>query len=213
MDETAPTKLWELNRTRTLLFILIGTSLLVRSQPWRQMTSTLLVDIVFGVLKGLLPKINLWSQASGSDLGIGFGTSNILGHLNYNPASDPYYITNLDAPIDEFFTDALEGIQFTNVVQLVLESMRADSFPFKERSLFMDYIRENFPLPVNGTPITTSNVTPFIASLAEHTISWETMWTVVPFTHKALLGRTTTIPCQANERLLRTAGVAHGLDR
>ena len=118
----------------------------------------------------------------------GLGT-NPLGNLNYNPGDDPYYISNLDSPIDDFIADALEGVEFTNIVHIVLESMRADSYPFKEESQLMTYIKNNFEFREKGKSVTTSNVTPFIASLAKHTISWETMWSTIPFTHKAMLGR------------------------
>jgi hypothetical protein len=171
-----------------LVLCLIVGSLFLPSQPWRQMTSTLMVDVVWNVISVLISKtIRAQSSFTGP---ANFG-SNPLGNLNYNPRTDPYYISNLDSPIDEFIAQALDGVQFRNIVHVVLESVRADCFPFQEESAFVDYIKANFPPHDNGSAITTANVTPFIDSdsVAEHTISWETMWAVVPFSHKALLGR------------------------
>ena len=167
------------------LCLLVG-GLLLPAQPCRQMTSTLLVDIVRGITSVVVTKgIQAITGPSGhAKLG-----SNPLGNLNYNPWDDPYYISNLDSPIDPFIAGALDGVQFKNIVHIVLESVRADCFPFKEQSPFVDYIKENFRPRKNGSAITTANITPFIDSLAEHTLSWETMWTLVPFTHKALLAR------------------------
>ena len=167
------------------LCLTIG-SLLLPAHPWRQMASTLLVDIVGSVTSAIISKaIRGMSPAIGpTQLG-----RNHLGNLNYNPWEDPYYISNLDSPIDEFIAEALDGAQFKNIVHIVMESVRADCFPFKEDTPFVRYIKDNFPSHENGSSITTDNVTPFIASLAEHTISWETMWTIVPFTHKSIIGR------------------------
>lgn len=166
------------------IFLLVG-GVFLPAQPWKRMTSTLLLDVVGGILSVIVPKaVGRLHTPSTSTLG-----SSPLGALMYNPADDPYYISNLESPVDPFIAEALDGVQFTNIVHIVLESVRADCYPFQEQSAFADYIKQTFPAAVNGTPITTSNVTPFIASLAEHTISWETMWSIVPFTHKALLGR------------------------
>jgi hypothetical protein len=118
---------------------------------------------------------------------VDFG-SNPLGDLNYNPANDPYYITNMDEPIDEFIASALEGVQFTNVFHIILESMREDSFPYDENGLLHQHIQENMEPAENGVPVTTENITPFIASLAENTISWHTVWSTIPYTHKAMMG-------------------------
>ena len=111
----------------------------------------------------------------------------------YNPANDPYYISNLATPVDAFIAEALEGVTFTNIVHIVLESMRSDSYPFNEFGPLANYVNENYGDEPHRQPITTSNVTPFIASLAEHTISWETVWATIAYTHKAMLGRISTI--------------------
>jgi len=76
-------------------------------------------------------------------------------------------------------------------MHIVLESMREDSFPYDEEGLLARHIKLNEEPPAEGgTPITTETITPFIASLADHTISWHTMWSTIPYTHKAMLGRT-----------------------
>jgi hypothetical protein len=115
--------------------------------------------------------------------------SNPLGNHNYDPKHDPYYISNLDQPIDAFIASALEGTRFTNVFHIVLESMREDSFPYDESGLLHQHIQKNLEPAKDGVPLTTKNITPFIASLAEHTLSWHTVWASVPYTHKAMLGR------------------------
>lgn len=167
-----------------ILVLLVG-SLCIRSQPWKQMTSTLMLDIVGNIGSVLTPKLHRIETTPGyRELVV-----NYLGTLNYTPADDPYYISNLDEPVIDFIADALEGVKFKHIVHIVLESMRADSFPFQENSHLVNYIRSNFPPHVNGTPITTANISPFIASLVEHTISWETMWTHIPWTHKAIIAR------------------------
>lgn len=166
-------------------FLLIG-SLLLHGQPWKHIRSTLLFDVVTTILSVLFNKA---LREKKQDCGVvGLGT-NPLGNLNYNPGTDPYYISNLESPLDDFIENALEGVQITNIVHIVLESMRADSYPFKEESELMTYIKKNFEFRTNAKPATISNVSPFIASLAEHTISWETVWSTIPFTHKAMLGR------------------------
>jgi hypothetical protein len=150
------------------------------------MTSSLLLDVIGGIASVFVAKIvrHMFVPAGSSNY-----ASNPLGNLNYNPWEDPYYISNLDSPIDGFIAEALDGVKFQNIVHIVLESVRADCFPFQEQGPFVNYIKENFRPHKNGSAITTANITPFIASLAENTISWDTMWSIVPFTHKALLGR------------------------
>jgi hypothetical protein len=111
-------------------------------------------------------------------------------NLNYNPAEDPYYISNLDLPVDEFIASALKNLRFTNIVHIVLESMREDSYPYDEQGLLHQYIQTNMTPVQNGTPVNTQTITPFIDSLAEHTLSWHTMWSTIPYTHKAMLGCT-----------------------
>jgi len=174
---------------RLLLLLVIGNLFL--PQPWRQMASTLLFDTVISISSVLIIK-HLRNLAGDSVKGSDFG-DNPLGNLNYNPSNDPFYISNLDSPIHEFVAEALGGLEFTNVVHIVLESMRADSYPFKEDGHLATYIERSFDKPTGAKPITASNVSPFITSLAEQTISWETMWATVPFTHKAMLGRKTKV--------------------
>src|SRR5271170_4402482 len=165
---------------------LTAGGLCLPAHPWRQMASTLLVDVVGGVTSALVSKTIRGMSPPIDPAHLG---RNSLGNLNYNPWEDPYYVSNLDSPMHEFIAEALDGVQFKNIVHIVMESVRADCFPFQEDSAFVKYIKDNFPPYKNGAAITTANVTPFIASLAEHTISWETMWTIVPFTHKAIIGR------------------------
>lgn len=171
------------------------------------MTSTLLFDLVENITFVIVSK-NVRAMLSSGPARFGDN----LGNLNYIPREDPYYISNLDSPIDEFIAGALDGVQFRNIVHIVLESVRADCFPFQEESAFVDYIRRNFPPQENGVAMTTSNITPFIASLAEQTLSWETMWSVVPFSHKALLGRIYPQLHRLTIRLLRRTWFAHRLD-
>jgi hypothetical protein len=115
-------------------------------------------------------------------------SNNPFGNLNYDPANDPYYVSNIHLPIDDFIRSALEDTKFTNIVHIVLESMREDSYPFQEDGLLNQHIRAHERPVRGGTPVNTETLTPFIASLAEHTISWHTMWSTIPYTHKAMLG-------------------------
>lgn len=78
---------------------------------------------------------------------------------------------------------ALEGTKFTNIVHIVLESMRADSYPFQEDSSLVAFTMKNYEFISSGTAVTTSNVSPFIESIAEHTISWEIVFATVSFTY------------------------------
>jgi len=125
------------------------------------------------------------AECSGPDASI-IGTHPLAGSL-YNPTKDPYYISNLDQPVDSFIAQALEGIQFTNVVHIVLESVRADCFPFQEDGLLNEYIQTKLS-PNQDESITTQTITPFISSLAKNIISWDTVWATIPFTHKSMLG-------------------------
>jgi hypothetical protein len=167
-----------------ILVLLVGT-IFLPANPWRHLTTTLVYDIISTIstvlitqqLRNITPKL----------VEVDFG-SNPLGDLNYNPANDPYYITNMDEPIDAFIESALEGVQFTNVVHIILESMREDSFPYDENGLLHQHIQENMEPAENGVPVTTENVTPFIASLAENTISWHTVWSTILYTPKAMMG-------------------------
>lgn len=169
-----------------LFSISLGTCLF--PPPWSHLTSTLLYDVL-KTLSLAVVKSNLRSDctvASGTSSAAG---SNPLSNLNYNPAEDPYYITNLELPILDWVAVALEGAEFTNIVHIVLESMRADSYPFDEQGNLMKHIQQNLQVVENGTDVTTSNITPFIQSIAENTLSWNTMWSTGAFTHKAMLGR------------------------
>jgi hypothetical protein len=190
-DSATDTILTRLRRFLTIpfvpltMFLLFG-SFFIPQQPWHHMTSTLLYDVVGTVSSAIVTKS---LRDIKGDCGSGSVGSNPFGSLHYSPSQDPYYISNLDQPIDEFIASALEGTEFTNVVHIVLESMRADSFPFDEQGPLMDYITKHFKFPRNGTAATTSNITPFIESIAENTIAWETVWATIPFTHKAMIGR------------------------
>lgn len=179
---------------RFTAFLLLG-SFFLPVDPWRNMTTAPLYDLFIVISSGVtvvvpasIPDLPLQEVKLESAHTHPQG-SNPLGNFNYNRLDDPYYISNLDSPVDGFVAKALEGTHFTNIVHIVLESMRADSYPFKEDSLLATYIRDNFEPAPNGKAVTTANVSPFIASLAEHSISWETVWSSVPFTHKAMLGR------------------------
>jgi len=168
-----------------LLFGLLGVCILP-SYPWRRLTHTILYD--FGAAMASIitaQDLKVADIPTTDHLG-----SNPLGNFRYDPAEDPYYISNLDEPVDEFIASALNGTHFTNIFHIVLESMREDSYPWDENGLLHQHIVENVEIAENGAPIRTDTITPFIASLAEHTISWHTTWASIPFTHKAMLGRT-----------------------
>jgi hypothetical protein len=169
----------------TILFLLIGAMFLPR-QPWKHMTATLLYDVVGTISSAIITKS---LRDMRGDCNVAALGSNPLGNLNYNPAEDPYYISNLDSPMDPFIAKVLEGTQFTNIVHIVLESMRADSYPWNENGDLMKHIKDNFEFVEGGPAVTTSNITPFIDSVAQHTLQWETVWATIPFTHKAMLGR------------------------
>jgi hypothetical protein len=183
--------------SRIILPLIIGNFLVV-SQPWSSMKSTLLWDVASAVSSVLIGKGVRTIQAGCTTGSLG---SNPMGSFNYNPVDDRYYISNLDEPMDEFIAEALEGVKINNIVHLVLESMRGDSYPFQENSRLAEHIKSFPPLP-GAREVSTANVSPFIASLAEHSLEWSTVWAVVPFTHKAMLGR---IPPHflSHSRLLR----------
>ena len=186
-EDTAPSPRNKKIFIRVLTALSVST-LFLPAQPWRHLTSTLLFDVVKAVSTVLV------AQHLRGEGGVFTGPvvgSNPLGTLRYNPAEDPYYITNLDEPVDEFFASALEGVKFTNIMHIVLESMRSDSYPYDEDGLLAQHIKLNEEPPdEGGTPINTETITPFISSLADNTISWHTMWSTIPYTHKAMLGRT-----------------------
>jgi Sulfatase len=151
------------------------------------MSSTVLYDFVSGVSRTVVEKTMRETSRRGttaSDISIdgSFGS-----HL-YSPARDPYYVSNLDSPVDEFIVEALRGTKFTNVVNIVLESVRADVYPYQEGGMLDQYIHDKVPLA--DAPITTQTVSPFVASLANHTLQWNNTWSLCPFTHKAMLGST-----------------------
>jgi hypothetical protein len=188
---------------RLTLFLLCGT-LLITQQPWKRLKSTLLYDFVSSVTTAVITRSLKDTKGCSTTFG-----ANPLGTLNYSPAKDPYYISNLDSPIHEFINDALEGTKFTNIVHIVLESMRADCFPFQEDSQLTTFIENNFDFPDGGAAITTANVTPFISSLSKNTILWDRVFATVPFTHKAMIGRN-SYSFSAHGRLLRTTWIATG---
>ena len=165
----------------SLLFLMCLTGLLPPS-PWRHLTSTLGYDVVRALFTVMLSKLFYGCTSAA------VGGNHPLGDLKYNPADDPYYVSNLDQPIDDFILSAFKDTKFTNIVHITLESMRDDSFPYQEDGLLHQHIIHNMEPVEGGTPVNTQTLTPFIASLAEHTVSWQTMWSTVPYTHKAMLG-------------------------
>jgi len=167
-----------------LLCVLLGVYILP-PYPWRRLTATILYDFGAAISSIILGHHVKVADSPTARLG-----SNPLGNFHYDPAEDPYYISNLDEPIDEFIASALNGTHFTNIFHIVLESMREDSYPWDESGLLHQHIIKNVEFAENGTPIRTDTISPFITSLAEHTISWHTTWASIPFTHKAMLGRT-----------------------
>jgi hypothetical protein len=177
-----------------IIVILLVVTFFLPPYPWRHLTATLPYDVAVAMSTVLMSRafhgsLNRESFSSNStNLG-----DHPLGQTTYNPADDPYYITNLDDPISEFFISALKDTKFTNVVQIVLESMREDSFPYDEEGLLHQHIVNNLTPVEGGTPVNTETITPFIASLANNTISWHTMWSTIPYTHKAMLGCTRSL--------------------
>jgi hypothetical protein len=166
-------------------FILIFGALFLPSQPWRHLTSTLLYDVISTISSVMLSKSLRDIKTCDTSSPIG---SSPLGNSYYNPANDPYYITNLDQDIDPFIAAALEGTKFTNVVHIVLESMRADCYPFREDGQLNQHIGQHLKHVENGPLINAQSISPFISSLAENTIVWDSVWSTIPFTHKSMLG-------------------------
>jgi len=167
-----------------ILFGLTVITILLPPNPWRHLSTTLLYEVV-EALSTVVVANTFYGSICSSETILG---SNPLGNLRYNPANDPYYISNLHQPIDEFIASALEDSQFTNIVHIVLESMREDSYPYQEDGLLNQHIVNNMQLVPGGTPIDAQTITPFITSLAEHTLSWHTTWATIPYTHKTMLG-------------------------
>jgi hypothetical protein len=171
-----------------LLSVLLLGTMFLPATPWKHLTATLPYDVVFALSEVMLASAQTRDSIHCNGEPV-IGT-NPLGTLRYNPADDPYYVSNLQQPVDDFIASALEGIKFTNIVHITLESMREDSYPFQEDGLLNQHIKKNMKPVKNGVPVTTETVTPFIASLAEHTISWHTLWSTIPYTHKAMLACT-----------------------
>ena len=82
-----------------LLLFLLCTTLFLPASPWRHLTSTLGYDVVHALSSVMLSK--LFSGSRGCSAAA-VGGSNPLGNLKYNPADDPYYVSNLEQPIDDF---------------------------------------------------------------------------------------------------------------
>jgi hypothetical protein len=167
----------------SVVFLLSGAILLPRD-PWKHMSSTILYDVISAIsttaVENSIRQIQSDCPTSGA--------SQSLFASTYDPAKDPFYITNLDEPVIPWIADAIRDLNITNVVQIVLESVRADCYPFEENGLLHQHIRKKMNLAVGGVPITTENITPFIASLASNTILWNNTWSICPLTHKAMLG-------------------------
>jgi hypothetical protein len=166
-----------------ICFFLI-TVLFLSPEPWKQMRSTLVYDVTRGLVSaaGVELRNELATTSSNNTESIA------VGNLLYNPEDDPYYVSNLDDDVYPLISNALKDIKFTNIVQIVLESVRADSYPFQEDGLLHQFIKKNIQPAENATPITTQTITPFIDSLGEHTIIWDEVWSLCPLTNKALLG-------------------------
>jgi hypothetical protein len=180
---------FDIRFTISLLFVLIVTAMLPPN-PWRRMTATLGYDVVCSLSTVILSK----PVYGGSECSTVAALGSHFDNFNYNPADDPYYVSNLDQPIDDFFIAALSDAKFTNIVHITLESMRDDSFPYREDGFFHKHILNNIEPAEGGLPITTETITPFIASLAENTISWESMWATVAKTHKTMLACKMLLP-------------------
>jgi len=168
------------------IFLSFGALLLPR-EPWKHMTSPLLFDVTMGLSSIIMIGRNCGGidSSTGSTHASHFGTG-----LAYDPKEDPYYVTNLDLEIEPFIKTALKDVKFTHVVEIVLESVRGDCYPFKEDGLFHQFIKENVKPAVNGTPITAKTVTPFIDSLSKQSLLWDQVWSLCPLTNKAMMGCT-----------------------
>jgi len=179
--------------------LLCVATIFLPRQPWRHLTSTLLWDISTSL-------VSLQRTTSLPFLGGVNGTTESKSP-GYSPSEDPYYISNLDQPLDPFIASALEGTEFKHIFHIVLESMRSDSFPYQEDGLLDQHIRKHFT-PVS--PITTETITPFTASLADHTLRWDTMYASIPYTLKSKLGCKLLI-ISSNGRSLRDVANRNGL--
>jgi hypothetical protein len=170
-----------------LIYLVLSWGFMPES-PWRSLTSTLAYDVTTAVSGVFLHEIFHGSGNNTCDDQSHRVGSHPLGTLRYNPAEDPYYVSNLDKELDPFLAEVLGDVKFTNIVHIVLESMREDSFPYDENGLLHKHILENETPVKGGTPVTSENLTPFINSLAENTLQWHTMWATIPYTHKSMLG-------------------------
>jgi hypothetical protein len=172
------------------VFLCLGW-LFLPQQPWKHMSSTLLYDVVGSISSAVVARS---LRELTRDCAAPTGAVRPLGALLYNPTDDPYYISNLDQDVEPFIAAALEGTEFTNIVHIVLESVRADSYPFQEDGFLSQHVQSKTPVIDNAT-ITTESITPFIASLADHTLVWNNSWSICPLTHKAMLACNTPITC------------------
>ena len=161
-----------------LATVLLLASFCLPANPWRHMTSTVLYDAATSLANNPSPMPIVSSKIENG--------TNPFGILNYNPSNDPYYVSNLDQPLDPFIEYALEDTYFQNIVHIILESMRPDSFPYQEGGLLDEHIKK-FYEPVS--PINKNTITPFMESIAHNLIVWDTMFSTIPYTLKALLGR------------------------
>ena len=170
-----------------VIFLLFGTIFIPRD-PWKHMSSTILYDVISAISTTIVEK-SLREMQPNCPSTVASGGHPLIS-TNYSPAKDPFYISNLNEPVIPWIAEAIKDLEITNVVQIVLESVRADSYPFEENGLLHQHIKNKLHLAENGVPITTETVTPFIASLANHTIVWNNTWSICPLTHKAMLGCT-----------------------
>jgi hypothetical protein len=176
-------------------FLLLFVTLLLPPYPWRHMTATLYYNIAVAAFTIMQSKHSSSPEEAERSL---------LMEGYYNPTEDPYYISNLDQPIHDFILRALEGTEFTNIMHIILESMGEDSFPFQNDGLLSTHIHSSPRVKIVET-INNQTLTPFITSLAEHTLEWHTVWTTIPFTHKSMLGCTSFIISLMTISLLRHA--------
>jgi hypothetical protein len=86
--------------------VLLLASFCLPANPWRHMTSTVLYDAATSLAgnPSQMPIINSKIENG----------TNPIGILNYNPSNDPYYVSNLDWPLDPFIESALEGTYNTS---------------------------------------------------------------------------------------------------
>jgi hypothetical protein len=187
-DKSQSFKISTRMRTLRVRFVLVLGALSILSAflpayPWRHMTRTLLFDVAGAVWDTVLERVKTESLMKGR-----LPPPGPFESRKYSPSHDPYYISNLDRPIDDFIAHAIEDLHITNIVHIFLESMRWDSFPFQDDGLLNTHLHTSPRLNITQ-PISSNTITPFIASLAEHTLSWQTMWASAPFSHKVMMSR------------------------